>query len=221
MLELITGLCDQSLSTSTRRKRSYGGGYGGGYPGGYDPATIWFQYLLCHEQKITCYFFTDGWNDKQYGQYYLYQNVLDTGFDSLGDDYDLLALLLLSGGGGLQQHPYQRIPAYPSYRKRREVEEVEEVENSEDDERGRRNAPTTEADEDKAGTSGDRRRRRTVTKAPVKRITTAASINGGGRKRRFSEDNIFPFPVLEDEDESNGGSRRRRTVTKAPAKSTA
>merc|ERR1712083_766474 len=166
MLELISGLCDQSsLSTSTRRKRSYGGGYGGGYPGGYDPATIWFQYLLCHEQKITCYFFTDGWNDKQYGQYYLYQNVLDTGFDSLDDDDDLLTLLLLSGGGGLQQYPHQGYPAYPSYRKRREVEEVEEVESAEDDRR---------------------RRRRTVTKAPVK--STAASNNGGGRKRRFFEE---------------------------------
>merc|ERR1719209_2176713 len=124
MLDLISGLCDQSpLSTSTRRKRSYGGGY---YPGGYDPNTIWFQYLLCHEQKITCYFFTDGWNDKDYGQYYLYQNVLDTGFDSLDDIDDLLALALLSGAGGLQQHPYQAFPAYPSYKKRRDVEDKEE-----------------------------------------------------------------------------------------------
>merc|ERR1712212_416652 len=188
MLELITGLCDQSLSTGTRRKRSYGGGYGGGYPSGYDPATIWFQYLLCHEQKITCYFFTDGWNDKQYGQYYLYQNVLDTGFDSLGDDDDLLALLLLSGGGGLQQHPYQGYPAYPSYRKRRDIEEVELVEDvkdegrrrrnvptfkadeDEDDERRRRSVPTTK-DEDKTGPNGDRRRRRTVAEAPVKSTT--------------------------------------------------
>merc|ERR1712212_1309191 len=197
MLELISGLCDQSLSTSTRRKRSYGGGYGGGYPGGYDPATIWFQYLLCHEQKITCYFFTDGWNDKQYGQYYLYQNVLDSDIDSLGDDDDLLALLLLSGGGGLHEHPYQRFPAYLSYRKRREVEEVEEVEDAEDDVRRRRNAPTTEADEDKAGTSGGSRRRRTVTEASVKSTTTAASVNGGGRKRR----------EVEDDDE-----RRRRSI---------
>merc|ERR1712212_812228 len=185
MLELITGLCDQSLSTGTRRKRSYGGGYGGGYPSGYDPATIWFQYLLCHEQKITCYFFTDGWNDKQYGQYYLYQNVLDTGFDSLGDEDDLLALLLLSGGGGLKQYPHQGYPAYPSYRKRRDIELVEDVEDVKDEGRKRRNVPTTTSDEEKAGTSEDRRRRRTVTEAPVK-STTAASINGGGRKRRSS-----------------------------------
>merc|ERR1712212_1156424 len=160
MLELISGLCDQSLSTSTRRKRSYGGGYGGGYPGGYDPATIWFQYLLCHEQKITCYIFTDGWNDKQDGQYYLYQNVLDTGFDSLGDDDDLLALLLLSGAGGLQQHPYQAFPAYPSYKERRDVE-VEENDVTETSEgRRRRTVPTTN-DEDE--TSGVRRRRSLTT----------------------------------------------------------
>merc|ERR1712212_399086 len=223
MLELISGLCDQSsLSTSTRRKRSYGGGYGGGYHGGYDPATIWFQYLLCHEQKITCYFFTDGWNDKQYGQYYLYQNVLDTGFDSLGDDDDLLALLLLPGGG-LQQYPHQGYPAYPSYRKRREVEEVEDAEG---DERRRRNAPTTEADEDKAGTRGASRRRRTVTEASVRSITTAASINGGGRKLREDEDeerrrrSVPTTKADEDKAGTSGDRRRRRNVTKAPVKST-
>merc|ERR1712212_674303 len=213
MLELISGLCDQSLSTSTRRKRSYGGGYGGGYHGGYDPATIWFQYLLCHEQKITCYFFTDGWNDKQYGQYYLYQNVLDTGFDSLGDDDDLLALLLLSGGGGLQQHPYQAYPAYPSYRKRRDVDEVKDAE---DDGRRRRNAPTTtEDDENKAVISGGSRRRRTVPEAPVK--STAASTNGGGRKRR---EGGVGFVSETDETKTSGDRRRRRTVTEAPVKST-
>merc|ERR1712212_1058376 len=215
MLELISGLCDQSLSTSTRRKRSYGGGYGGGYPGGYDPATIWFQYLLCHEQQITCYFFTDGWNDKQYGQYYLYQNVLDTDIDSLGDDDDLLALLLL-GGGGLQQHPYQ---AYPSYRKRRDVDEVQEVEDAEDDERRRRNASiTTEDDENKAVPSGGSRRRRTVAKASVKSITTAASSNGGGRKLR---EGGVGFVSVTDETKTSGDRRRRRTVTEAPVKSTA
>merc|ERR1719186_904049 len=161
MLELISSLCDQSQSTSTRRKRSYGGGY---YPGGYDPSTIWFQYLLCHEQKISCYFFTEGWNEKQYGQYYLYQNVLDTDFDSIGHgstgEVDLLTLALLGGLGGSHQYPYQAFPAYPSYKKRRSVDD--------DDERGRRSSVTVDV------TNGDRRRRRNAT-------------TGGGRKRRSSE----------------------------------
>merc|ERR1711887_469800 len=150
MLELISSLCDQSPSTSTRRKRSYGGGY----PGGYDPSTIWFQYLLCHEQKISCYFFTEGWNEKQYGQYYLYQNVFDTDFDSISHastgEVDLLTLALLAGGGGSQQYPYQAFPAYPSYKKRRSVDD--------DDDEGRRSSVTV--DEVTAVTNGDRRRRR-------------------------------------------------------------
>merc|ERR1711970_1381478 len=142
MLELISSLCDQSPSTSTRRRRS---SYGGGsYPGGYDPSTIWFQYLLCHEQKISCYFFTEGWNEKQYGQYCLYQNVLDTDFDSIGhastgEVDDLLALALLSGAGGSQQYyPHQGYPAYPSYRKRRDTNEEEEVPFHSDEGRKRR-----------------------------------------------------------------------------------
>merc|ERR1712083_908165 len=201
MLELISGLCDQSsLSTSTRRKRSYGGGYGGGYPGGYDPATIWFQYLLCHEQKITCYFFTDGWNDKQYGQYYLYQNVLDTGFDSLGDDDDLLALLLLSGGGGLQQHPYQGYPAYPSYRKRREVDEVEEVEDAEDDERRRRYAPTTaEADEGPVGTGDvEGLSLRLQSRAPLPLLSTEEEGNAEVPKRKIRKRNLTAWAMRAD-----------------------
>jgi len=168
MLELISSLCDQSPSTSTRRKRSYGGG---SYPGGYDPSTIWFQYMLCHEQKITCYFFTDGWKENQYGQYYLYQNLFDTDFDSIGhastgEVDDLLALALLSGAGGSQQYyPHQ---GYPSYKKRRDTNEVEVDLPCDDD----------------VVTSGGRRRRSpaeatATTKSPVK--TTAAS-NGGDKK---------------------------------------
>merc|ERR1711970_35398 len=82
MQGFISSQCDQSSSTglARRKKRSYGGGY---YHGGYDPSTIWFQYLLCHEQKISCYFFTQGWNEKEFGQYYLYENVLDTDLHSL------------------------------------------------------------------------------------------------------------------------------------------
>merc|ERR1711970_1427326 len=177
MLGLISSLCDQSsLSTSTRRKRSsYGGGY---YPGGYDPSTIWFQYLLCHEQKISCYFFTQGWNEKEFGQYYLYENVLDTdlhglGHASSGTDDHLLTLLLLAGAGGSHQ-PYH---AYPSYKKRRDVEDdkaIEDTDSTKVASAGRRRRETTSTTEASAG----RRRRETTS-------TTEAS---GGRRRRRTAD---------------------------------
>merc|ERR1711970_792499 len=156
MQGFISSQCDQSLSTGpARRKRSYGGGY---HPGGYDPSTIWFQYLLCHEQKISCYFFTQGWNEKEFGQYYLYENVLDSDLHSLdhassGTDDHLLTLLLLGGLGGSHQ-PYH---AYPSYKKRRDVEdEVEKVVTSTEDHAEntvgrRRRATTADPDEINSG----------------------------------------------------------------------
>merc|ERR1719402_746343 len=173
MQGLIFSQCDQSPSTvPARRKRSYGGGY---YPGGYDPSTIWFQYLLCHEQKISCYFFTQGWNEKEFGQYYLYENVLDTDLHSLdhassGTDDHLLTLLLLAGAGGSHQ-PYH---AYPSYKKRRDVEDDKAIEDTDSTNKvasgGRRRRNTTSTTEASAG----RRRRETTS-------TTEASA---GRRRR-------------------------------------
>merc|ERR1711970_707740 len=145
MQGFISSQCDQSLSTGpgARRKRSYGGGY---YHGGYDPSTIWFQYLLCHEQKISCYFFTQGWNEKEFGQYYLYENVLDTDLHSLdhassGTDDHLLTLLLLGGLGGSHQYPHQ---GYPSYKKRRDAEDEKVGEDKLTSERRRRSPPTSD-----------------------------------------------------------------------------
>jgi len=124
MQGLVSGLCSESQSGSSRMGRS---SYGGGY---YDPSNIWFQYLLCQEQKITCYFFTQGWNQGDYGQYYLYQNALDADVPDLTkDDDDLLALALLSGVGTQKYYPNQGYAAYPpSYgRKRRDTEEETEA----------------------------------------------------------------------------------------------
>jgi len=124
MQGLVSGLCSESQRGSSRRRRS---SYGGGF---YNPSTVWFQYLLCQEQKITCYFFTQGWNQGDYGQYYLYQNALDADVPDLTkDDDDLLALALLSGVGTQKYYPNQGYAAYPpSYgRKRRDTEETEAV----------------------------------------------------------------------------------------------
>jgi len=162
MQALMSGLCDEYPSGSSRTRRSiYDGGYypgGAGYypkKGGFDPNTIWFQYLLCQDQKIGCYLFTQGWNQKDYGQYYLYQNVLgdtntvvDTSTATPPANNDFLALALLAGAGKQQYYPHphqgypagypaEAYPAYPPYRKRRapgaegeegEVEEFEEFE---------------------------------------------------------------------------------------------
>merc|ERR1711875_105057 len=144
MQALMSGLCEEYPSGSSRTRRSiYDGGYypeGAGYypkKGGFDPDTIWFQYLLCQDQKIGCYLFTQGWNQKDYGQYYLYQNVLgtstvvdtDTSTAKPPANNDLLTLALLAGAGKQQYYPHQGYPAggypaevypaYPPYRKRR------------------------------------------------------------------------------------------------------
>merc|ERR1712013_104290 len=141
MQSLVSGLCDESQSGSSRRKRSYDDGY---YPEDHgDPSAYWFQYQLCQEQKmldpeVSCYFFTQGWNQVDYGQYYLYQNTLDSdvtvpdiGIPDIsipdisipGDDDDLLAVALLSDVGTQEYpdegypayYPDQGYPAYPSY----------------------------------------------------------------------------------------------------------
>jgi len=187
MQGLICSLCDKSTCVSSRRKRSYGGGY---YPGGYDPSTIWFQYLLCHEQKISCYFFTQGWNEKEFGQYYLYENLFDTGFDKLGHASsgtdDLLTLALLSGLGGSHQYSLQ---GYPSYKKRRD----------------------TENDEDEDTSSADRRRRNTATKDD-ETATTKDETNK--RRRRSNTATKDEETATTKDDETNKRRRRRNTATK-------
>merc|ERR1711887_319138 len=204
MQGFISSQCDQSLSTGlARRKRSYGGGY---YPAGYDPSTIWFQYLLCHEQKISCYFFTQGWNEKEFGQYYLYENVFDTGFDKLGHASsgtdDLLTLALLGGlGGGSRPYPQQ---GYPSYKKRRHVQDDETATKDETSERRRRRNAATKDDETATEdeTSERRRRRNTATKDE----TATKDDETSERRRRRN--------TATKDDETKERRRRRNTATK-------
>merc|ERR1712142_762171 len=85
--------------------------------GAYDPSSIWFQYFLCKDQQIYCYFFTQGWNQYEYGQYYLYENLLDdtTGiFAGSSDSSNLATLALLGGlGGGSPHSGYYPSSGYP------------------------------------------------------------------------------------------------------------
>merc|ERR1712042_269192 len=98
--------------------------------GAYDPSSIWFQYFLCKDQQIYCYFFTQGWNQYEYGQYYLYENLLDdtTGIFAGATDSNLTTLALLGGlGGGSPHSGYYPAPSGYSQssvgRKRRDLGE--------------------------------------------------------------------------------------------------
>merc|ERR1719450_1503260 len=96
--------------------------------GAYDPTSIWYQYFLCKTQDIYCYFFTQGWTQADYGQYYLYDNLLDDadGLFAGATDSNLATLALLGGlgggdGGYGQPAPYYGYaqPTAPTSRKRR------------------------------------------------------------------------------------------------------
>jgi len=117
--------------------------------GSYDPSSIWFQYFLCKDIDLYCYFFTQGWTQGQYGQYYLYDNLLDdnTGlFAGSTDSSNLATIALLGGlGGGIGQ-PSGYYPSYGAHvaapapapgRKRRESDDGDGVD-GESEERKRR-----------------------------------------------------------------------------------
>jgi len=82
--------------------------------GSYDPSSIWFQYFLCKDIDLYCYFFTQGWTQGQYGQYYLYDNLLDdnTGLFAGATDTNLGTIALLGGLGGGYGQPSGYYPSY-------------------------------------------------------------------------------------------------------------
>merc|ERR1712142_528078 len=97
--------------------------------GAYDPSSIWFQYFLCKDQQIYCYFFTQGWNQYEYGQYYLYENLLDDTngiFAGSTDSSNLATLALLGGlGGGSLYSGHYPAPSGYTGRKRRASDEAD------------------------------------------------------------------------------------------------
>merc|ERR1712240_520719 len=97
--------------------------------GAYDPSSIWFQYFLCKDQQIYCYFFTQGWNQYEYGQYYLYENLLDDTngiFAGSTDSSNLATLALLGGlGGGSPYSGHYPAPSGYTGRKRRASDEAD------------------------------------------------------------------------------------------------
>jgi len=94
-------------SDSDRKPRNY---YG------YGANTLWFQYILCQQESIpslACWLFTSGWNQAEFGQYYLYDNLLNSEEGGLLDG-DLLPILVLSGGlsGGSYAPAHGGHPVY-------------------------------------------------------------------------------------------------------------
>jgi len=119
--------CPAKTATA-RRRRSL-------YPGpGYGLDTIWFQYHLCHDLDFNCWFFTQGWGQQDFGNYYLYENVL--GDDGLDLDNDFLTLALLGGGLGSGGGGHYGSAGYPSRYRRSEEddEEYDEDESPKEDE---------------------------------------------------------------------------------------
>jgi len=89
------GSVKNMMCVDSRESRNFGYGYG--------MNTIWFQYLLCKDMSFACYFFTQGWNQGDFGQYYLYDNLLDSS-TGITDD-TLLTLAVVGGlGGGYRPH---------------------------------------------------------------------------------------------------------------------
>merc|ERR1719357_2433136 len=74
---------------------------------GFGANTLWFQYILCQQESIpslACWLFISGWNQADFGQYYLYDNLLGDDVGIAGLDGDILPLLVLSGGLGAGAH---------------------------------------------------------------------------------------------------------------------
>jgi len=162
--------------------------------GSYDPSSIWFQYFLCKDIDLYCYFFTQGWTEGQYGQYYLYDNLLDDTnglFAGSTDSSNLATIALLGGlGGGIGQ-PSGYYPSYGAHpapvrgRKRRDEGEANE---GEDGDRKRR-AP---CDDDDSSPDCPRRRR------------------SGKEKDEDDDDERKRRDVCDDNDDSLECSKRKR-----------
>jgi len=149
--------------------------------GSYDPSSIWFQYFLCKDIDLYCYFFTQGWTEGQYGQYYLYDNLLDDTnglFAGSTDSSNLATIALLGGlGSGIGQ-PSGYYPSYGAHaatvqgRKRRETTRCSDEDDSlpnctssrkrheeeEEEERNRRETRCSDEDDSLPNCSSRKRR---------------------------------------------------------------
>jgi len=222
------GSVKNMMCVDSRESRNFGYGYG--------MNTIWFQYLLCKDMSFACYFFTQGWNQGDFGQYYLYDNLLDS---STGITDDTLLTLAVVGGLGGGYRP-QYAPAHghyyppppepepeiepepetepeheplPSHRRRRSSD-IPSTNTSTDKPSSRRRRQTSSEETSKKPSSS--RRRRDVTKATSEKpsssrrrrdVTKATSEKPSSSRRRR-------VVTKETSEEKSSSSRRRRNVSK-------
>merc|ERR1712002_975839 len=194
------GSVKNMMCVDSRESRNFGYGYG--------MNTIWFQYLLCKDMSFACYFFTQGWNQGDFGQYYLYDNLLDSS-SGLTDD-TLLTLAVVGGGLGGGYRP-QYAPTHGHYYPPPEPEPESEPEHEPEPvplHRRRRSSsdePITEA------STSRRRRQATATEASSslsrrRRQVTPTEASPSRRRRQVTPTEASPSP-----------SRRRRQVTPTEA----
>merc|ERR1712025_789305 len=203
--------------------------------GSYDPSSIWFQYFLCKDIDLYCYFFTQGWTQGQYGQYYLYDNLLDdsTGLFAGATDSNLATIALLGGlGGGIGQ-PSGYYPSYGSHaapaqgRRRRATKTAcsdeddslpnctssrkRREENDEDEERKRRETMRCSDEDDSLPNCTTSRKRRQGQQKEEER-----NPNSIHRKRREEEEERNPNSIhrkRREEDEEEKRKRRETAIT--------
>merc|ERR1712240_801282 len=186
------GSVKNMMCVDSRESRNFGYGYG--------MNTIWFQYLLCKDMSFACYFFTQGWNQGDFGQYYLYDNLLDSS-SGLTDDA-LLTLAVVGGGLGGGYRP-SYAPAHGHYYPT--TPEPEPETEPEPLHRRRRSGILSTPNTDEPSTSSASRRRRAT---PNETSTASAS-----RRRRQAT----PY----DESSTGSASRRRRATPTKPSTASA
>merc|ERR1712240_257738 len=198
------GSVKNMMCVDSRESRNFGYGYG--------MNTIWFQYLLCKDMSFACYFFTQGWNQGDFGQYYLYDNLLDSS-TGLTDDA-LLTLAVVGGGlgGGYRPryapahgHYYPTTPEpEPLHRRRRSgILSTPNTDEPSTPSASRRRRQATSTDEPSTG-SASRRRRATPT-------NDEPSTSSASRRRRATPTN---------DPSTASASRRRRQATPSDESST-
>merc|ERR1712240_864177 len=178
------GSVKNMMCIDLRESRNFGYGYG--------MNTTWFQYLLCKDMSFACYFFTQGWNQGDFGQYYLYDNLLDSS-SGLTDDA-LLTLAVVGGGLGGGYRP-RYAPAHGHYYPT--TPEPEPETEPEPLHRRRRSGILSTPNTDEPSTPSASRRRRQATS------TDEPSTGSASRRRRATPS----------EASTASASRRRRQAT--------
>merc|ERR1711872_457122 len=188
------GSVKNMMCVDSRESRNFGYGYG--------MNTIWFQYLLCKDLGFACYFFTQGWNQGDFGQYYLYDNLLDSS-TGLTDDA-LLTLAVVGGGLGGGYRP-RYAPAHGHYYPT--TPEPEPETEPEPLHRRRRSGILSTPNTDEPSTPSASRRRRQATS------TDESSTGSASRRRRATPTN--------DEPSTSSASRRRLATPTEPSTASA